>query len=472
MSKPKLMPTGRRFMTLLAVWLAAAASLTAVPAAPVAEPIFETRVVDVRIENVSLERVDVSMQIAVRASRHVTIRTLTFSDGYIDSVPVWVAPLDGRWPLRKGEEFVIPPRVLVTAYARDALASGGLARLIGRDEVDARATAEMSFDMPWVARMLRTATGVAITEVAFKAPVPAPSPLMQPLARLGAGVVEFLQRQAAPLLAGGPGGQAASRDVIDRFGRSVATVETAYEIEGGPAPGPRTAKTLGLWWTPSIYCTTREAFEPWRYGAADASQLQIQGARLRAGSTRVEITSASAPPIKLDPDELRRRLPKGTNRSVYLPGHRRASPDERRRAHGAVRAALPASRRRYGPAGLDGRGAHVAGTRRGVRGRGLPGAGLDGRGRSRRIRDDAAHAGPSPVARLTARERPGGRGTGRLARCGVGRRRDCRGGRARGARQRSYGSTRRAMNGSTPPGAGLKTRGHVRGRPWCKPTRW
>jgi hypothetical protein len=140
--------------------------------------------------------------------------------------------------------------------------------------------------------------------------------MMQPLAKLGAGVLEFLQRQAGSLLTG-PGGQAASRAVIDRFGPSVATVETDYEIEGGPAPGPRTAKTLGLWWTPSIYCTTREAFEPWRYAAADASQLQIQGARLRAGATRVQITSASAPSITIDPDELRRQLPKVANRRVY-----------------------------------------------------------------------------------------------------------------------------------------------------------
>ena len=228
-------------------------------------PLFDTRVVDVKVEGVSLERVDVSMQIAVRASRNVTIRTLTFSDGYIDRIPVWVAPVEGPWPLRKGEEFVIPPRVQVTLQSRDALASGGLASLLGRDAVDARATVEMSFDTPWMARMLRTATDVAITEVAFKAPVPASSPLMQPLARLGAGVIELLQRQAGPLLASGPGGQAATRDVLDRFGPSVATVETEYEIEGGPAPGRRTIKTLGLWWTPSIYCTTREAFEHSRY---------------------------------------------------------------------------------------------------------------------------------------------------------------------------------------------------------------
>ena len=295
----------------------ATAGLSAAPSTPATKPpLFEPRVVDVKVEGVSLERVDVSLQIALRASRNVTIRTLTFSDGFIDKIPVSVAPVEGLWVLRRGEEFVIPPRVQVTAYARDALGVASLADLLGRKEVDARALVEMSFDTPWMARMFGTATDVAITEVAFKAPVPAAPAMLQTFARLGAGVVEFLQRQAAPALSAGPNGQAASREVLDRFRQSVATVETEYEIVGGPAPGRRTITTLGLWWTPSIYCTTREAFEPWRYNPTEASQLQIQGARLREDATRVRINSASSP-IDVDARELRQRMPKSPNRRVY-----------------------------------------------------------------------------------------------------------------------------------------------------------
>ena len=316
MPKPKLILTRHRLVAMLAAWLASAAALSAGQATPVAEPLFETRVVDVKVEGVSLERVDVSLQIALRASRNVTIRTLTFSDGFIDKIPVSVAPVEGRWPLRRGEEFVIPPRVQVTAYARDALGVASLADLLGRKEVDARALVEMSFDTPWMARMFGTATDVAITEVAFKAPVPAAPAMLQSLARLGAGVVEFLQRQAAPALSAGPNGQAASREVLDRFRQSVATVETEYEIVGGPAPGRRAVTTLGLWWTPSIYCTTREAFEPWRYNPTEASHLQIEGGRLREDARRVRVNSASAP-IDIDARELRWRLPKAPNRRVY-----------------------------------------------------------------------------------------------------------------------------------------------------------
>jgi hypothetical protein len=307
----------RRAMAVLA---AAGLSVTALHAGGGSttpkEPLFVPRVVDVKIESVSLERVDVSMQMAVRASRNLTIRTLRFSDGFIDTIPVWVTPLEGRWPLRRGEEFVIPSRIAITAYARDALGAGSLATLLARTEVDARAVVEMSFETPWLARMMRTATDVAVTEVAFKAPVPS-TPLLAPLARLGAGMLEFLQRQAAPSLAAGPNGAAASRDLLDRFGRSVATIETAYEIEGGPAPGRRTAKTLGVWWTPSTFCTTREALEPWRYDAADASRLQVEGARLRDSATTVQLRSASGPAITIDPRDVTRRLPSRQDRRVY-----------------------------------------------------------------------------------------------------------------------------------------------------------
>jgi len=306
----------RAMIACAAAWLCLAVAPAGADPPGSAEPLFVPRVVDVRVDGVSLERVDVSMQMAVRASRDVTIRTLKFSDGFVDKIPVWITSLDGRWPLRRGEEFVIPTRIAITAYARDALGVASLAELLGRKEVDARAVVEMSFDTPWVARMLRTATDAAMTEVSFKAPVPATS-LPRPLAQLGAGVLEFLQRQAAPLLAARSNGQAVNSDVVERFGRSVATVETEYELEGGLLAGRRTVRTLGVWWTPSIYCTTREAFEPWRYSPTDASQLQIEGARLRDAATRIHIRVLSGPPIVIDASELRRRLPEPAQRRVY-----------------------------------------------------------------------------------------------------------------------------------------------------------
>ena len=233
-----------------AVWLVAAAVLAGADTERAAEPLFVPRVVDARVDAVALERVDVSMQMAVTASRNVTIRTFKFSDGFIDRIPVWITPLEGRWSLRRGEEFVIPDRIAVTAYARDALEAGSLAELVGRKDVDARAVVEMSFETPWLARMFGTATDVAITEVAFKAPVPTTA-LPQSLTRLGAGVLEFFQRTAAPMIAARAG--AGGKMVVDRFGPSIATVETDYEIEGGPRAGRRTSRTLGVWWTPSIY---------------------------------------------------------------------------------------------------------------------------------------------------------------------------------------------------------------------------
>ncbi len=344
MSKPKLILTRHRLVAMLAAWLAAAAALTAGSSTAVVEPLFEPRVVDVKVEGVSLERVDVSMQIAVRASRNVTIRTLTFSDGYIDKIPVWVAPVEGRWPLRKGEEFVIPPRVQVTLQARDALATGGLASLLGRDAVDARATVEMSFDTPWMARMLRTATDVAITEVAFKAPVPASSPLMQPLARLGAGVIEFLQRQAGPLLANGPGGQAATRDVIDRFGPSVATVETEYRDRGRPRAGsPHDQDARAVVDPVDLLHHARGV----RAVALRRRRCVTTADPGRTPARRVDACADHLGIGTSDRDQPRRTAPasaEGHESARLLAGDGRASPHAHERSHGAVGADLPASR--------------------------------------------------------------------------------------------------------------------------------
>jgi hypothetical protein len=157
---------------------------------------------------------------------------------------------------------------------------------------------------------------MAVTEVAFKAPVPAP-PMPQGLAQVGAGVLEFLQRQAAPRFAAGPNGAAGNREVLDRFARSVATLETEYQLDGGSLPGSRTIKTLGVWWTPSIYCTTREALEPWRYNPSDASQLQLEGAWLRDAATRMHIRPVAGSAIAIDAGELRRRLPRPDDRRVF-----------------------------------------------------------------------------------------------------------------------------------------------------------
>jgi hypothetical protein len=325
---------GMRAAPLVVVaWLLAVAGVVAGDTHRAAEPLFAPRVADVRIESVSLDRVDVSMQMVVRARRNVTIRTLRFSDGLIDKIPVWVAPLDGRWPLRRGEEFVIPERIAITAYARDALATASLAELLGRKEVDAHAVVELSFDTPWMARMFGTPINVAVADMSFKAPVPT-TPIPQGLAQIGAGLLEALQRQVAPLFTAGPNGQAGNQAVIDRFSRSVAALETDYEIEGGPMPGRRSVKTLGVWWTPSIYCTTREAFEPWRYNTADASQLQIEGARLRESATAMRIRMPAGAAITIDARELRERLPKPADRRVYS-----LATGEPRRMRLAVRAA-------------------------------------------------------------------------------------------------------------------------------------
>ena len=303
---------------LLAIALALSARTHAAPETVAAEPLFEPRVVDARVEGFTLEKMNVSLQIAVRASRDVTIRTLTFSDGFVERVPVVIAPLEGEWPLHRGEEFVIPNRVQVTALARDALGTADLGEIVRRAAVDATATVELTFNTPWHARLFRGATEVAVTDVAFSAPMPSAPAMLQSLAGLSAGMLDFVTKQAAPFLVARQNDRPENRAVVDRFGRAVATVETDYTIEGGPETVRRSVRTLGVWWTPATYCTTREAFEPWRYNATDGVLLQLGSARVREGDTTARIRSdGRRPPVQIDLAALGRQLPRAAERGVY-----------------------------------------------------------------------------------------------------------------------------------------------------------
>ena len=68
----------------------------------------EPRIVEATLAGVSLDRVDVSLRVALRASRAATIRSIAFTDAYVGQVPVWIEPVDGDWPLAAGQELVIP----------------------------------------------------------------------------------------------------------------------------------------------------------------------------------------------------------------------------------------------------------------------------------------------------------------------------------------------------------------------------
>ena len=70
----------------------------------------------------------------------------------------------------------------------------------------------------------------------------------------------------------------------------------ATRVEGrGPADA-RERRAAGVWWTPAVFCTTREAIEPWRFDVADATALQLGGARLRRdrGAVHIAATATSS----------------------------------------------------------------------------------------------------------------------------------------------------------------------------------
>src|SRR5688572_6436464 len=280
--------------------------------------LLEPRVVNASIAGIWLDQAEVSLQIAVRSGRDLRIRSVSFTDAFVGNVPVWIAPVEGDWPLRPGQEFLIPSPIRVTAYAIDALGSDDLANIVRDGAVSVRATVEVAFATPWARLLMQPPTQAAVTGIAIRVPVRTGPGMLQPLVRLGAAVVDRMQQEATPFLLAGRQAFPANRDVIDRFANTVATITTHYQMDQGAAPVIRSVRTAGLWWDSAVLCTTREAFEPWRFDVSDATSLQAGGRRLQhEGYVHIE-TSGQRGPLEISLSTLERRLSKVDERSVYV----------------------------------------------------------------------------------------------------------------------------------------------------------
>jgi hypothetical protein len=279
----------------------------------------EPRIVEARLGRVSLDQLDVSLRVALRVSHAATIRSIAFNDAFVGQVPVWIEPVGGRWPLRSGEELVLPEALLVRVRARDAVGADDFGAIVRRGSVRVRTSVEVAIATPWLARLFfQPATRTIVRQVQMDLPIPVGSGALGPLARIGADIADVAQRGAASWLASGLNRLPGRTGVVSRFGGAVAGVTTRYAIEAGGTSSARERRAAGVWWSPGVFCTTREALEPWRFDVADATTLQQGGGRLRRdrGGVRIEATG-SQPAVDLDLDALGARLPASDERRLF-----------------------------------------------------------------------------------------------------------------------------------------------------------
>jgi hypothetical protein len=80
----------------------------------------------------------------------------------------------------------------------------------------------------------------------------------------------------------------------------------------------RERRAAGVWWSPGVFCTTREALEPWRFDVADAIALQLAAGRLRrdAGQVRIAATP-DHPGATIALADVAAALPGPTDRTVH-----------------------------------------------------------------------------------------------------------------------------------------------------------
>ena len=59
-----------------------------------------------RQRGMSLEQVELSLRVALRASQPATIRSIAFTEAFVGHVPVWVERVQGDWPLEPGRHLI------------------------------------------------------------------------------------------------------------------------------------------------------------------------------------------------------------------------------------------------------------------------------------------------------------------------------------------------------------------------------
>jgi len=310
-----------RQIRLIAALLAtvAAAGVTLHAGGPSDQVTVEPRIVEARLGRVSLEQIDVSLKVALRASQAATIRSIAFTDAFVGQVPVWAERVQGDWPLEPGRELVIPELVQVRIHARDALGADDLGSIVRKGAVTVRASVEVAVETPWLARlMFMGPTRTLVRDVVLELPIQTGVSYLGPLARIGADLADAAQRGAATWLASGLSHLPARGAMVLRYGGAVAGVTTRYAIEGSGPRDARERRAAGVWWSPAVFCTTREAVEPWRFDVADATALQLGGARLRRDRGAVHVAAtADRPALDIDLAELDQILPAPRERKLY-----------------------------------------------------------------------------------------------------------------------------------------------------------
>jgi len=278
----------------------------------------EPRVVDASIEHVSLEKLDVAVHVAVRASHRATIRAVAITDAFVEGVPVSIAPIAGEWQLVPGQDLVLPQTLRVSAYARDAIGTQDLGAIVRHGSVTVRANVEVEVATPWPGRLLfLPSRQTVVKEIVVAVPIATGPSLLQPLTRLGADLADAAQRVAAPFIDAGLNRLPARRALLTRVGNAVATITTTYTIAAAGTRTTRSQRAVGFWWTSGVFCTTQDALEPWRFDVADASALQA-GGRLDgdAGTVRIGATSVH-PAIDLSLGAADSRLPAPRERRLF-----------------------------------------------------------------------------------------------------------------------------------------------------------
>jgi len=266
-----------------------------------AVPLGQTPAAEVKIEQVDLKSVDPAQlvftaKLGLYPEKSVTLTSLSFSAMTVNGTPVYVAPLTGKFALKKGELLPLPD-VQITVYTRDlvslkpAIAAVQEEKVMVAGEITATLEGGLLEDLA-----LHSLHPKVVLPFKKEMPVLIPGGEMGRQAALATlTILGQLTPQAAKLLGAiAPGEDAAWRnDLTKNQVRHVILVHTSYTVADGKTSYPMEFEELGFWIGPATAMVTEEAIRPWEFDPEAEARMTASHARVDEASVSISVRPVS-----------------------------------------------------------------------------------------------------------------------------------------------------------------------------------
>jgi hypothetical protein len=272
-------------------------------------PFLRTPPADVKVQQVDLMSVDPAQlvftaKLGLYPEKSVTLTSLSFSAMTVNGAPVYVAPLTGKFALKKGELLQLPD-VRITVYTRDLVSLQPAIAAVQEEKVTVEGEITASLEGGLLEDLaLHSLHPKVVLPFKKEMPVLIPGGDMGRQAALATlTVLSQVTPQAAKLLGVVfPGEDGAWRnDLTKNQVKHIVLVHTSYAVTDGKTSYPMEFDELGFWIGASSAMVTEEAIRPWEFDPDAQARMKASKAKVQDGSVAISVRPLSPGDAEAEP---------------------------------------------------------------------------------------------------------------------------------------------------------------------------